>query len=86
MLLALGQLADPRMLRLLLKTAAITLLLFAVLGTLGWFALDWALGQAGLRDGLFTGAEGLRGLASLVLVLIAGWLLWRVGAVAVIGF
>lgn len=86
MLLALSQLADPRMLRLLLKTAAITLLIFAALGTLGWFAIDWALGWAGLRDGLFAGAEGLRGLASLVLVLIAGWLLWRIVAMAVIGF
>jgi len=86
MLLALGQLADPRILRVLAKTLAVTLLLFTALGTLGWFALDWAFGRAGLTDGLFFGAEGVRELASLLLVVIAGWLLWRIVAMTVIAF
>jgi len=86
MLLALGQLADPRMIRLLAKTAGVTLALFAILGTAGWFALDHVLEWAGLSDRLFAGAEGLRGAASLIFVLIAGWLLWRVIAMAVISF
>jgi uncharacterized protein involved in cysteine biosynthesis len=86
LLLALGQMADPRMLRLLAKTVVVALAIFAVLGTLGWFALDWAFSRSGLEDGSFTGAGGLRGAASLLLVLIGGWLLWRIIAMAVIGF
>lgn len=86
MLLALRQLADPRIMRLLAKTLIISLLLFAALGWAGWFALDWALAWAGLRDGAFGGAGDVRGVVSLVIVLIAGWLLWRVIAMAVISF
>ena len=86
LLLALGQMAAPAMLRLLAKTVAVTLVIFVVLGVLGWFALDWALGRFGLEDGSFAGAGGLRGAASLLLVLIGGWLLWRIVAMAVIGF
>ena len=61
MLLALGQLADPRILRLLAKTVAVTLLLFAALGTLGWFALDWAIGRAGLTERGIAAVEGESG-------------------------
>lgn len=86
LLLALRQLADPRIIRLLLKTLAVSVLLFAALGSAGWFALDWVLEWAGLRDGAFDGAGGLRGALSLIIVLIAGWLLWRVIAMAVISF
>lgn len=86
LLLALGQMAAPAMLRLLAKTAVVTLVIFVVLGVLGWFALDWAFGRFGLEDGSFSGAGGLRGAASLLLVLIGGWLLWRIVAMAVIGF
>lgn len=86
MALALGQLAEPRIMRLLAKTVAVTLLLFAIMGVAGWYALNWALAWAGLHDGLFSGAGGLRGLASLVAVLLAGWLLWRVIAMGVISF
>jgi len=86
MALALGQLSDPRILRLLGKTIAVSLVLFAVLGWAGWYALDYALEWAGLKDEMFAGAEGLRETVSLVAVLIAGWLLWRVIAMAVISF
>lgn len=86
LLLALGQMARSEMLRLLVKTAAVTIIIFVLLGLLGWFTLDWAIGRAGLADEAFTGAAGLRGAASLLLVLIGGWLLWRIVAMAVIGF
>lgn len=86
LLLALRQLADPRIVRLLIKTLAVSLLLFAALGSIGWFALDRAMEWAGLRDGAFDGADGVRGAVSFVIVLIAGWLLWRVIAMAVISF
>lgn len=84
--LALGQLADPKVLRILAKSLAVTLVLFAALAWGGWYALDWGLARAGLGDGLFAGAGGLRGLASLIIALLGLWLAWRIVAMAVIEF
>jgi len=84
--LALGQLADAAVLRILAKCFGLTLLLFAVLGAAGWWAIDALLAWSGLEDGRFAWAEGLRGVASLVLVAIGGWLLWRILALAVLQF
>lgn len=86
LLLALGQLADPKVLRILLKSLAVTLVLFAAVAVGGWFAIDGMLAWAGLGDALFAGAEPLRGLASLVLSLLGLWLAWRIVALAVIQF
>src|SRR5690606_11841185 len=86
LLLALGQLADPKVLRILLKSLAVTLVLFAAVAVGGWFAIDRMLAWAGLGDALFAGAEPLRGLASLVLSLLGLWLAWRIVALAVIQF
>lgn len=86
LLLAFGQLADPRVLRILLKSLAVTLVLFAAVAVGGWYALDWALARAGLGDALFAGADSLRALASLVLALLGLWLAWRIVAMAVIEF
>lgn len=86
LLLALGQLADPGVLRILLKSLAVTLALFAVVAVGGWYALDWALAEVGLGDRLFAGAESLRALASLVLALLGLWLAWRIVAMAVVSF
>jgi uncharacterized protein involved in cysteine biosynthesis len=84
--LALGQLADPRVLRVLLKSLGVTLLAFAVLGTAGWWALDAGLTAAGIDNAWFDAADGLRGLIALAGVLLGGWLLWRVLALAVLQF
>lgn len=84
--LALGQLADPRVVRVLLKSVGVTLLAFAVLATTGWFALDWGLARAGLGDGLFADAADLRGIAALLLTLAGLWLIWRIVAMLVIQF
>jgi CysZ protein len=84
--LALGQLTDRRVLAILAKCIAVTLLLFAVLGTLGWWGIDAALEWSGLRDGRFAAAAGLRGFLSFVAIVIGGWLLWRILALAVLQF
>ena len=84
--LALGQLADPRVVRVLLKSMGVSLLAFAVLATTGWFALDWGLARAGLGDGLFADAADLRGIAALLLTLAGLWLTWRIVAMLVIQF
>lgn len=84
--LALGQLTDPRVLRILAKSLAVSVALFAVLGTAGWFGIDWLLQTVGVGSASFTGADEVRGLAALLAVVIGGWLLWRVVALAVLQF
>jgi uncharacterized protein involved in cysteine biosynthesis len=86
LLLALGQLAEGRVLRILLKTLALSLVLFALVAWGGWYALDGLLAWAGLADDSFAGAGTLRELASLVLALLGLWLAWRIVALAVINF
>lgn len=84
--LAIGQLGDPRILRILVRSLGITLALFAVLATLGWYGLDAAFARFGLTDGSFEGADSVRGIAALLITLIGGWLLWRILALAVLQF
>jgi uncharacterized protein involved in cysteine biosynthesis len=86
LLLALGQLADPRVFRVLLKSLAVTLVLFVGVAWGGWYLIDWALAGAGLGDTLFPGVEALRQLASLVMAVVGLWLAWRIVAMAVINF
>ena len=86
LLLALGQLADPRVLGILAKSLAVTLVLVAGIAWGGWYLLDWGLDRAGLDEGLFEGAGWLRQAASAVLTLLGLWLVWRIVAMAVIGF
>jgi len=86
LLLALGQLADGRVIRILFKTLAVSLVLFAAAAWGGWYALDALLDRAGLDDGLFAGAGTLRELASLLLALLGLWLAWRIVALAVVNF
>lgn len=84
--LAIRQLADRRVLALLLKSVGLALVAFIVLGTAGWIALDWGLGAAGLQDGAFAGAQGVRGALSVLGVVIGAWLLWRIVAMAALQF
>ncbi|MBO9517840.1 MAG: EI24 domain-containing protein [Porphyrobacter sp.] len=86
LLLALGQLVDPRVLRILLKSLAITVVLFILVAVGGWYLLDWALTALGLSDAAFTGADQVRSLASMLIALVGLWLAWRIVAMAVIQF
>jgi CysZ protein len=86
LLLGARQLFDPAVLRILIKSIAVTLVLVAALAAAGWFALDWALARAGMADSAFAGADTLRSVASALLAIIALWLLWRIVAMAVIQF
>lgn len=80
LMLALGQLADRRVIGILLKTLAVSLVLFALLAWGGWYALDALLAWLGFTDGT------LREVASLLLALLGLWLAWRIVAMAVINF
>lgn len=76
-----GQLGDPVVIRLLAKTAALTLLVFAGLGTGLYFGLS-AMGDAsGVAGGGWLGAA-----AAVVIAGLAFWFLFRVVALAVLQF
>jgi uncharacterized protein involved in cysteine biosynthesis len=84
--LALGQLADRSVLRILAKCLTVTLLLFVLLAALGWWGIDTLLARMPPAPVRFAWADDLRGIAALVVVLIGGWLLWRILALAVLQF
>ena len=86
LLLALGQLAERRVLAILFKSLAVSLVLFAGVAWGGWYALDGLLDWLGLDDGTFAGAATVRELAALLLALLGLWLAWRIVAMAVIQF
>lgn len=79
-LLSLGQLGDPPVLRVLAKSLAVTLAIFAGLGVLVWWGTQaLAAGWAG------TGAGGIATALALLITVLALWLLFRAVAVAVVG-
>lgn len=77
---------DGAVLRILVKSVAVTIVLFAAVATGGWFLLNALLAWAGLEDALFAGAGAIRGALSAVLAVIGLWLVWRIVAMAVIQF
>ncbi|WP_448661920.1 EI24 domain-containing protein [Sphingomonas sp. CJ20] len=83
--LSLAQLTDRRIAMVFLKSLAVTLLVFAAAGVGLWFAMD-ALRQA-LGGWLGVGGDNgvFASVATVVLILLAWWLLFRAIAVAVIG-
>ncbi len=86
MALGFGQLFDGAVLRILLKSLAVTLVIFVIVAFAGWNLLDWALLSGGLEDDSFAGAGTLRGALSLVLAIIGLWLVWRLVAMTVVQF
>lgn len=76
---ALGQLGDRRIIAVVAKSVAITLALFGLLGV----GLYFALAEAGQRIGV---EGGWAGVAAVLLVPVAMWLLFRVVALAVLQF
>ena len=86
LLLSLRQLGDPAVLRVLLKSVAISLLLLALLAAGLWWGLDGLLAVVVLSDALTAGGEGLRGVVALLLALLGLWLVWRIVAMLVIQF
>lgn len=79
--LSIGQLGDPKIIRVFLKSLALTLLLLALFGVAMWY------GAQGLVARLGAGAEagGWVGAATVLLWLGAAFFLFRAIAIAVIG-
>ncbi len=78
---AMRQLGDPKVLRVLVKSVAVTLLVFATLGAGLYAGLLYGFAAMGWSDG------GMASAAAAVLIAgLAAWLLLRVVAVAVLQF
>lgn len=76
---ALSSLADRHLLPIWLKSLGLTLLVFAVLAGAGWYGLS------ALIDRLWPN-DGLGDAVAVLVVVLAGWLLWRILALAVLQF
>ncbi|MDC0887412.1 EI24 domain-containing protein [Altererythrobacter sp.] len=83
---ATGQLADPAILRVLVKSILATLAIFALLGAGLWLALDAVLESwiAAYTDDDYS--DGIAAALTAVVALVGGWLLFRIVALAVIQF
>lgn len=80
--LALKDLARPQVLRILAQSLALTLLIFAAVGSALFFAIRWALERGQWLEGNSLDMAG----ALVVLILIGGsWLLFRAVAIMVVG-
>lgn len=80
--LSLGDLADAAILRVFVKSLALTLVLFTALGAGGWFASRWLVLDV-LRWG--ETAAWLAAISGFLAMILFGWVLFRAIAVAVIG-
>ena len=80
--LSIGQLTDPPVLRVLLRSLLLTLAIFAALGIATWWGMQ-ALLAHWLGGGW--GATGLATAVSIFVSLLAFWLLFRAVGIAVVG-
>ncbi len=81
LLKAMRQLHDPRILKVLAKSFAVTMAVFAVLGGALFLTLEAIFANAGL----FAGFSGTL-FVSLVITIIAMWMMFRIVALAVLQF
>lgn len=78
--LALGQLSEPAILRVLVKSVLTTLAIFVVLGLIAWRGLSAILASYA------AGWEDVSAPIAIALTIIGGWLLFRFVALAVMQF
>ena len=78
--LAIAQLGDRAILRVLAKSAAITVVIFVALGWGASFGFDALLARFGITD------EGAGTLLAVLATVIGAWLLFRLVALAVVQF
>lgn len=75
------QLSDPAILRVLVRSLAVTLLMFAALGGAVWFGLYRTLVDRNIAYGAELGT-----VLAIAVTILGGWLLFRVVALAVLQF
>lgn len=81
-LLALRDLRNPRVLRILLQSLALTLLLLIVAGAAVYFAARWALDH---WQWLGATERDMAGLLVVLAIIAGSWLLFRAVAIVVVG-
>jgi CysZ protein len=81
-LLALRDLSNPRVLRVLAQSLALTLLLLAVSGAAIFFAARWALAH---WQWLGAAERDMAGVLIVLAIVAGSWLLFRAVAIVVVG-
>jgi CysZ protein len=76
--LGFSSLSDTRVMLVLAKVMALTLAVFVGLGVLLWYGIDAAFAYFGLNND-----QGLSALASVLIMLFTGWILFRSVAMAI---
>ncbi len=82
--MAMISIADPQILRILIKSVLLTILLLGLFGGGGWYLLKDLLPMVGVVQGGW--AAWLAGVILLLGFMVLGWLLFRVVAIATIWF
>lgn len=85
LLLSIGQLLDRRVAMVFLKSLLLTLVLFAALGVGLWYGMHALTGRFAAWMGGLGGGAAFADIATIVLLLLAHWLLFRAIAIGVIG-
>ena len=80
--LALRDLPNPRVLRILLQSLALTLLLLIVVGAALYFAARWAMDHWGW---LGAAEQDMAGILVVLAIIAGSWLLFRAVAIIVVG-
>ena len=83
--LSLGQLFDRPILAVFVKSILLTLLLFAAVSVGLWFGMHAVADWLSAWLGGWSGSEAFADIATILLVILAHWLMFRAIAVAVIG-
>jgi uncharacterized protein involved in cysteine biosynthesis len=84
--LAFGQLGDPAILRVLGKSIAVTVAIFAIAGGVFWWALDGAIERRVTQALPGDYGTAVAGFLALSITLVGGWLLFRIVALTVLQF
>ena len=79
-----AQMADRRVIRVLVKSALVSLALLALVAWAGFTAFDAAIAWLAGTDNAWI--AGLGQLAAVVLAVLSAWLAWRIVALAVLNF
>lgn len=86
LLKAIRQLGDPAIVRLLVKSILITLAIFVLAGGALWWTLDAFIEQWIIANLPNDYSNAVAGIVAVFVALLAGWLLFRIVALAVLQF
>lgn len=79
-ILSLQSLSDRRILSVLFKSLVVTIAAFASSGIVLWFGIEWMLEKYTAQS------SGIAAFAAFMIMVLAGWVLWRAAAIAALWF